>query len=64
MAHDAVLHGSIANVCICTLYKCRAVGYMLVLLLSKALKAFGLYLMYDLLKLVHIVPFLFIVKAG
>ncbi|XP_067935108.1 proton-coupled zinc antiporter SLC30A5-like [Watersipora subatra] len=48
-----------------TIYpKQRTIWYSLLLILTKTLKAFGLYLTYDLLKLIHIVPFLFIVKAG
>jgi len=42
----------------------RNTCYLLALVVSKALKAFGLFLTYDLLKLCHIVPFLFIVKSG
>ncbi|CAH1796787.1 unnamed protein product [Owenia fusiformis] len=38
--------------------------YILLLLGSKALRAFGLYLSYDLLKLIHVVQFLFIAKLG
>nr|XP_006818948.1 PREDICTED: zinc transporter 5-like [Saccoglossus kowalevskii] len=42
----------------------RLAPYVLLLVIAKFFRAFGLFLSYDTLKLVPIVPFLFIVKAG
>ncbi|XP_070543256.1 proton-coupled zinc antiporter SLC30A5-like [Ptychodera flava] len=42
----------------------RLAPYVLLLVIAKFLRAFGIFLSYDTLKLVHVVPFLFLVKAG
>ena len=41
----------------------RLIPYISLLVVSKFLRAFGLFLSYDLLKLIHVVQFLFIIKA-
>ncbi|PIK61551.1 putative zinc transporter 5, partial [Apostichopus japonicus] len=40
------------------------VPFILLLLTSKAMRSFGIFLIYDLLKFVHLVIFVFIIKAG
>lgn len=42
----------------------RLTGYIVLLFFTKLLKAFGIFESYDLLKVVHIVQFLFILKMG
>lgn len=46
------------------LLACRLSVYVALLVVSKILKAVGLFIAYDLLKLIPIVVFLFLLKAG
>ena len=42
----------------------RLAPYILLLLVTKFLQALGVFISYDVLKLVHLVIFVFIIKAG
>lgn len=43
---------------------CRLTRYIVLLCFAKVLKAVGLFESYDLLKVVHLVQFIFIVQLG
>lgn len=42
----------------------RLTRYIVLLIISKVLKALGIFESYDILKVVHIVQFIFILKLG
>lgn len=42
----------------------RLTRYIVLLIVSKVLKALGIFESYDILKVVHIVQFIFILKLG
>jgi len=42
----------------------RFLPYIGVLAAAKFFRSFGIFLSYDILKLIHVVPFLFLIKAG
>lgn len=52
------------NVCFFVLFLCRLTRYIVLLVVSKVLKALGIFESYDILKVVHIVQFIFILKFG
>lgn len=50
--------------CKCLSFLLRLTRYIVLLIVSKVLKALGIFESYDILKVVHIVQFIFILKLG
>ncbi|KAK2166838.1 hypothetical protein NP493_1302g00042 [Ridgeia piscesae] len=46
------------------IYPSRFLPYIALLVAAKFFRSFGVFLSYDLLKLIHVVQFLFLIKAG